>query len=57
MPTTAWQTADAFVGSGPYVLDGTDGADLVLRANDALRGRDRRRSTRSAGSARSTATR
>jgi ABC-type transport system substrate-binding protein len=29
-----WQTADAFVGSGPYVLDGTDGADLVLRANE-----------------------
>jgi oligopeptide transport system substrate-binding protein len=31
----SWQTADAFVGSGPYVLDGTDGGDLVLRANDA----------------------
>ena len=28
-----WQSADDFVGSGPYVLDGTDGADLVLRAN------------------------
>ena len=28
-----WQSPDAFVGSGPYVLDGTDGADLVLRAN------------------------
>lgn len=28
-----WQTATAFVGSGPYVADGTDGADLVLRAN------------------------
>jgi ABC-type oligopeptide transport system substrate-binding subunit len=22
-----WQTADAFVGSGPYVVDGADGAD------------------------------
>ena len=32
--TQGWQTADAFVGSGPYVLDGTDGGDLVLRAND-----------------------
>ncbi len=29
-----WQTADAFVGSGPYVVDGTEGADLVLRANE-----------------------
>ncbi|MDQ3148807.1 MAG: peptide ABC transporter substrate-binding protein, partial [Chloroflexota bacterium] len=32
--TDTWQTPDAFVGSGPYVLDGVDGADLVLRAND-----------------------
>lgn len=32
--TDTWQTAEDFVGSGPYVLDGTDGADLVLRAND-----------------------
>ncbi len=32
--TDGWQTADAFVGSGPYVLDGTEGTDLVLRAND-----------------------
>ena len=32
--TPTWQTPDAFVGSGPYVVDGTDGADLVLRAND-----------------------
>ncbi|CAN5120718.1 peptide ABC transporter substrate-binding protein [soil metagenome] len=32
--TEGWQTPDAFVGSGPYVLDGTDGDDLVLRAND-----------------------
>lgn len=30
----AWQTLDDFVGSGPYVVDGTDGPDLVLRAND-----------------------
>jgi oligopeptide transport system substrate-binding protein len=29
-----WQTPDAFVGSGPYIVDGTDGADLVLRANE-----------------------
>ncbi len=29
-----WQSATAFVGSGPYRLDGNDGADLVLRAND-----------------------
>lgn len=28
-----WQRPDAFVGSGPYVVDGTDGVDLVLRAN------------------------
>ena len=28
-----WQDPDAFVGSGPYVADGFDGADLVLRAN------------------------
>ncbi|MCV0403597.1 MAG: peptide ABC transporter substrate-binding protein [Chloroflexi bacterium] len=32
--TATWQTPDAFVGSGPYVLDGTDGMDLVLRANE-----------------------
>jgi dipeptide transport system substrate-binding protein len=31
--TPTWQTADAFVGSGPYVIDGMDGTDLVLRAN------------------------
>jgi len=29
-----WQSADAFVGSGPYVVDGTSGADLVLHANE-----------------------
>ena len=32
--TDSWQTANEFVGSGPYVVDGTDGLDLVLRAND-----------------------
>jgi ABC-type transport system substrate-binding protein len=30
----SWQTADAFVGSGPYVADGLEGTDLVLRANE-----------------------
>lgn len=29
-----WQTADAFVGSGPYLVDGTDGPDLLLSANE-----------------------
>jgi oligopeptide transport system substrate-binding protein len=29
-----WQTPDGFVGSGPYIVDGTNGADLVLRANE-----------------------
>ncbi len=28
-----WQTADRFVGSGPYVVDGRDGSDLLLAAN------------------------
>jgi len=32
--TDTWQTPDTFVGSGPYVVDGTDAGDLVLRAND-----------------------
>jgi ABC-type transport system substrate-binding protein len=32
--TAIWQTVDAFVGSGPYVVDGLDGDDLVLRANE-----------------------
>jgi oligopeptide transport system substrate-binding protein len=32
--TDTWQTPQSFVGSGPYVIEGTDGADLVLRAND-----------------------
>lgn len=31
--TPSWQTPDAFVGSGPYVVEGLDGGDLVLRAN------------------------
>jgi oligopeptide transport system substrate-binding protein len=29
-----WQTAAGFVGSGPYVIAGQDGADLVLHANE-----------------------
>lgn len=32
--TDSWQTPSTFVGSGPYVVDGTDGADLVLHANE-----------------------
>jgi ABC-type transport system substrate-binding protein len=32
--TPSWQTPNAFVGSGPYILDGVEGTDLVLRAND-----------------------
>jgi len=32
--TPTWQTPDEFVGSGPYLLDGTEGPDLVLRANE-----------------------
>ncbi|HSJ00700.1 MAG TPA: peptide ABC transporter substrate-binding protein [Patescibacteria group bacterium] len=32
--TPTWQTPEAFVGSGPYVVEGLDGADLVLRANE-----------------------
>jgi oligopeptide transport system substrate-binding protein len=30
----AWQSMDAFIGSGPYVADGTAGTDLILRANE-----------------------
>jgi oligopeptide transport system substrate-binding protein len=30
----SWQRPGAFVGSGPYVVDGTDADGLVLRAND-----------------------
>ncbi|HSK92793.1 MAG TPA: peptide ABC transporter substrate-binding protein [Candidatus Angelobacter sp.] len=32
--TATWQRPDAFVGSGPYVVDGAEGPDLVLRANE-----------------------
>ncbi len=32
--TPTWQSPDSFVGSGPYFVDGAEGADLVLRAND-----------------------
>ena len=32
--TDGWQTPQSFVGSGPYVVEGTDGDGLVLRAND-----------------------
>ncbi|MGI8999126.1 MAG: ABC transporter substrate-binding protein, partial [Candidatus Limnocylindria bacterium] len=32
--TPTWQSPDAFVGSGPYVLAGVEGADLVLLANE-----------------------
>ena len=32
--TDSWATPLNFVGSGPYVVDGTDGTDLVLRANE-----------------------
>lgn len=32
--TRSWQTSETFVGSGPYVVDGVDEADLVLRANE-----------------------
>ena len=31
--TDTWQTPQTFVGSGPYVIDGDEGGDLVLRAN------------------------
>ena len=29
-----WQTTESFVGSGPYVAEGMDGDDLVLRASE-----------------------
>jgi oligopeptide transport system substrate-binding protein len=32
--TDSWQTETSFVGSGPYMVDGREGGDLVLRAND-----------------------
>ena len=31
--TDTWQRPQSFVGSGPYVIEGIDEADLVLRAN------------------------
>ena len=30
----SWQSMDGSIGSGPYVTDGMDGADIVLRANE-----------------------
>ena len=30
----SWQSQDSFIGSGPYVVDGTGGTDLILHAND-----------------------
>ncbi len=30
----SWQRPDRFVGSGPYVVSGTDGGDLLLAANE-----------------------
>ncbi len=30
----SWQSIDSAIGSGPYVARGTDGTDLILRAND-----------------------
>jgi len=32
--TDTWQTPESFVGSGPYVVEGAEGLDLVLRANE-----------------------
>lgn len=32
-PTGEWQRAGSFVGSGPYLVDGTSGDTLVLRSN------------------------
>ena len=32
--TDSWQTAEDFVGSGPYIAHGTQDTDLVLRANE-----------------------
>lgn len=29
-----WQSLDSFVGSGPYVAEGMDGTDILLRANE-----------------------
>ena len=33
-----WQSADSFVGSGPYVAEQMDGEDLVMVANDRYAG-------------------
>ncbi|MGZ8564116.1 MAG: ABC transporter substrate-binding protein, partial [Candidatus Limnocylindria bacterium] len=30
----SWQSPSSFIGSGPYVVDGTNGTDLILHAND-----------------------
>jgi len=30
----SWQSREDLIGSGPYVVRGTDGKDLILRAND-----------------------
>ncbi len=30
----SWQSMDGAVGSGPYVASGTDGSDIILRANE-----------------------
>jgi oligopeptide transport system substrate-binding protein len=32
--TPTWQTVEAFVGSGPYLVFGSDGGDLILHANE-----------------------
>ena len=32
--TSSWQTPEDFVGSGPYVVSGSEGGDLVLLANE-----------------------
>ena len=38
--TPTWQQADAFVGSGPYVVESTDGVDTVLRPEALARPAD-----------------
>ena len=30
----SWQSIDSSIGSGPYVASGTDGTDVILRANE-----------------------
>ena len=32
--TAQWQTEEGFIGSGPYRVDGRDGSDLLLHANE-----------------------